>query len=173
VSIENIKSAVPDYAKDLRINTGNVLSEEGSPGLTKKQIFSSALSVSLALKNSFLTKNLLSASDNILSKKEISGIKTAVSLMGMNNIYYRSVHLAEDEQLSQRPARLRMTMMNSHGMDQKDFEVCSLAVSCLFGCGMCIKSHSNKLKQEGLSTKAVHSVIRITAVIQGLNQSLN
>lgn len=173
MSIENIKTALPDYAKDMRINIANVLSEEGSPGLIEKQIFGSALSVAMAGKNLFLTKNILSASKDILSETDLNGIKTAVSLMGMNNIYYRAVHLSEDENLSKRPAGLRMTMMNSHGLSQKDFEIYSLAVSCLSGCGMCIKSHSEKLKREGLSLFAVQSVIRIAAVIQAVNQSLN
>ena len=172
MSIENIKNAIPDYAKDLRINIGNVLNEEGSPGLTQKQIFGSALSVAMAAKNSFLEKNILEESAETLSEQDVHGIKTAVSLMGMNNVYYRSVHLAEDEGLSKRPVRLRMSMMVQHGISQKDFEIYSLAVSCLSGCGACIKSHSAKLKQEGLSVDALQSVIRIAAVVQGVNQSL-
>ena len=173
MSLENIKQALPDYAKDLRINLDSVLNPENSVGLTEKQIFGSSLSVAMAGKNSFLVKNLLQASENILSDQDIAGIKTAVSLMGMNNVYYRSIHLAEDEELSKRPAGLRMTMMLKHGIDQNDFEIYSLAVSCLSGCGMCIKSHSAKLKKEGLSLSAIQSVIKISAVIQGCNQSLN
>ena len=173
MSLENIKQALPDYAKDLRINLDNVLNPENSVGLTEKQIFGSCLSAAMAVKSSFLIESLLQASEGILSEKDLEGIKTAVSLMGMNNAYYRSIHLAEDEELSKRPAGLRMTMMLKHGVDQKDFEIYSLAVSCLSGCGMCIKSHSAKLKQEGLSLSAIQSVIKISAVIQGCNQSLN
>ena len=172
MSIENIKSAIPDYAKDLRINIGNVLNEEISPDLSKKQMFGAALSVALAVKNDFLIKNIQSDCEPLFSEQELNGIKTAVSLMGMNNVYYRSLHLAEDENLSKRPAGLRMTMMSRHGLPQKDFEMYSLAVSCLSGCGVCIKSHSEKLKKEGLSLSAIQSLIRISAVIQGINQSL-
>ena len=173
MSLENIKQALPDYAKDLRINLDNVLNTENSAGLTEKQIFGSALSVAMACKNEFLIKNFLPLCENILSEQDIFGIKSAVSLMGMNNVYYRSIHLAEEEDLVKRPAGLRMTMMLKHGIPQKDFEIYSLAVSCLSGCGMCIKSHSAKLKQEGLSVSAIQSVIKISAVIQGCNQSLN
>ena len=173
MSLENIKQALPDYAKDLRINLDNVLNPENSAGLTEKQIFGSALSVAMACKNDLLIKNLLLVCENRLSEQDIFGIKTAVSLMGMNNVYYRSIHLAEEEDLSKRPAGLRMTMMLKHGISQIDFEIYSLAVSCLSGCGMCIKSHSAKLKQEGLSLSAIQSVIKISAVIQGCNQSLN
>ena len=173
MSLENIKQALPDYAKDLRINLDSVLNQENSGGLTEKQIFGSCLSVALACKNSFLIKNLLQASENILSDQDIFGIKTAVSLMGMNNVYYRSLHLAEDEELSKRPAGLRMSMMLKHGIEPLDFEIYSLAVSCLSGCGMCIKSHAGKLKKEGLSLSAIQSIIKISALIQGCNQSLS
>ena len=173
MSLENIKQALPDYAIDLKINLGNVLNPENSAGLTEKQIFGSSLSVAMACQNSFLAQNLLQESANILSEQDIFGIKTAVSLMGMNNVYYRSLHLAEEEELSKRPAGLRMAMMLKHGIDQADFEIYSLAVSCLSGCGMCIKSHSAKLKKEGLSLSAIQSVIKISAVIQGCNQSLS
>lgn len=173
MSIAKIKEAIPDYAKDLRINLDNVLSEEGALGLSKKQILGTALSLCLSFQNAFLTKNILEESRGLLDEKDLFGIQAAVSLMGMNNIYYRSLHLAEDEELSQLPARLRMSMMNNHGIPTKDFEIYSLAVSCLSGCGMCIKSHVSKLRQEGLSSSALQSVIRISALMQGLNQSLN
>ena len=171
MSLSNIKSAIPDYAKDLRINLDNVLNSENSFGLNEKQVFGSALSVAWACKNSFLAKNLLE--NNILSDQDKEGIKTAVSLMGMNNVYYRSLHLAEDAELSKRPAGLRMLMMQKHGLPQVDFEIYSLAVSCLSGCGMCIKSHASKLKQEGLSASAIQAIIKISAVIQGIHQSLD
>ena len=173
MSLENIKQALPDYARDLKINFENIFNPENSTGLTQKQIFGSALSVSFSVKNSFLAKNLLESNENPLSDTDIKGVKTAVSLMGMNNVYYRSLHLAEDEELSKRPAGLRMMIMQKHGIFQIDFEVYSLAVSCLFGCGMCIKSHSLKLKKEGLSLSGIQSVFKTAAVIQGVNQSLD
>ena len=174
MSITVITDSLKDYAKDLRINMGNVLTEDDSPGLTEKQILCCALSVALAVKSAFLVKQLFSAGKEkgLISEGDLSGIKTAVSLMGMNNVYYRTLHLAEDPALSEKPARLRMTMMRGHGLDQRDFEIYSLSVSALFGCGMCVKSHIAKLKQEGLSLDGIQSVIRITAVVQGVHQSL-
>ena len=172
MSLENIKQALPDYAKDLRINLENLFNPENLAGLSEKQSYGSALSVAYAVKNAFLIENLLEAAQNTLTDEDKTGIKTAVSLMGMNNVYYRSIHLAEDPELSKRPAGLRMMMMQKHGLSQIDFEIYSLAVSCLSGCGLCIKSHSAHLKKEGLSVSGIQSVIKIAAVIQGINQSL-
>ena len=173
MSIDIIKESLKDYAKDTRINIGNVLTPEGAPGLSEKQIFGSALSVAMSLADSFLVKQLLAAGENILSEQDINGVKIAVSLMGMNNIYYRTIHLAEDQDLSQRPAALRMTMMAKPGIDGKDFEIYSLAISAITGCGMCIKSHSQKLKQEGLPVEGIQSAIRIASVIHAAHKSLN
>ena len=173
MSIDVIKESIKDYAKDIRINLENVLSPEGSPGLSEKQILGSAISVAMSVQNGFLVRQLISASENILSEQDLTGIKTAVSLMGMNNIYYRSIHLAEDDELSKRPAALRMTMMIKHDIDSKDFEIYSLAISAIAGCGVCLKSHTQKLKQEGVLAESIQSVIRIASVIQATHQSLS
>ena len=38
MSLTEIKSRIPDYARDLRLNLESVLAETGAPGLTQKQI---------------------------------------------------------------------------------------------------------------------------------------
>ena len=38
MNLNDIKSLLPDYAKDLRLNLDSVLSESGAPGLVQKQI---------------------------------------------------------------------------------------------------------------------------------------
>ena len=38
MNLDELKSQLPDYAKDLRLNLESVLSEGGAPGLTRKQI---------------------------------------------------------------------------------------------------------------------------------------
>lgn len=172
MSIDIIKESIKDYAKDIRINIGNVVNPEISQGLTEKQIYGCALSVAMSLSDKFLTTQLLSAGETIISTQDIEGIKTAVSLMAMNNIYYRTIHLAEDAELSNRPAGLRMTMMTKSGIDGKDFEIYSLAISAITGCGMCIKSHTAKLKSEGLSLEGIQSTIKIAAVIHAASKSI-
>ncbi len=88
--------------------------------------------------------------------------------MGMNNIYYRFLHLVEDEEYKQMPARLRMNVMASPGIDKQDFELLSLAVSAINGCGTCVASHERQLRQHGLSREAVQSTVRIAAVIHAV-----
>ncbi len=172
MSLDAVQSGLKGYAKDLRINIGNVLTEENSPGLSGRQIFGCALSAAFAAGHVFVSRQLRRAAKDVLSGGDIEGIKTAVSLMGMNNVYYRAIHLAEDQELSARPARLRMTGMQSHGIPRQDFELYSLAVSAIAGCGMCVKSHTAQLKREGVSIDGIHSCLRIASVVQGVCQSL-
>lgn len=50
MSVQAIRDQLADYAKDIRINLGTVLTEEGAPDLTKNQIYSVALASAYATK---------------------------------------------------------------------------------------------------------------------------
>jgi alkyl hydroperoxide reductase subunit D len=63
------------------------------------------------------------------------------------------------------PARLRMNIIANPGIDRLDFELLSLAVSAVNGCGLCITSHERKLREAGVSRETVQSAVRIAAVI--------
>ena len=64
--------------------------------------------------------------------------RAAAAIMGMNNIYYRFLHLVEDAEYQTMPARLRMNVIGNPGIDKLDFELLSLAVSAVNGCGLCV-----------------------------------
>lgn len=68
------------------------------------------------------------------------------------------------------PANLRMNIIANPGIDKKDFELYSLAVSAINGCGLCIDAHANTLIKAGLSKHSIQHVIRIAAVLNGLAQ---
>ena len=93
-------------------------------------------------------------------------------MMGMNNIYYRFLHLVEDEEYGRLPARLRMSVIGNPGIERIDFELCSLAVSAINGCGACVASHERQLRQHGLSREAVQSAVRIAAVVHAVARVL-
>ena len=48
MSIETIREQLPDYARDLRLNLGSVLTPQGAPGLSEKMIASVALATAIA-----------------------------------------------------------------------------------------------------------------------------
>lgn len=172
MSLDNLKEMMPSYAKDTKLNLSSVLTEAGSPNLTLNQIYGTALACAYTTKNQVLIREILEEVQGTLSPQEIEAVKAATSIMGMNNIYYRFLHMASDKEFSQYPANLRMQVIGNPGIDKKDFELYSLAVSAINGCGMCIDSHVHHLVKEGVHKTGIQSSIRIAAVINAAAQVL-
>ena len=170
-NLENLIAQIPNYAKDIKINLQSILNKE-STILLPKQVFGAALSSAYATKEKTLIDILQNEVQNILSQAEIEAVKTASVLMAMNNIYYRFTHLSEDKEYSQMHAGLRMRGIVDHGIEKIDFEIFSLAVSIINGCGMCIDAHANQLIKHGLSKTQIQMVAKIAAVINSTAQIL-
>ena len=92
----------------------------------------------------------------------------AAAIMGMNNVYYRFLHLVEDDDYASMPARLRMNVIGAPGVDKVDFELYSLAASAVNGCGLCITAHESVLRKAGVSREAIQSAVRIASVIHAV-----
>jgi alkyl hydroperoxide reductase subunit D len=66
------------------------------------------------------------------------------------------------------PAGLRMSVIGRPGIDKADFELMSLAVSAVNGCGLCIDSHEKVLKQAGVGSDVVQHAVRIASVMHAV-----
>lgn len=172
MSIEAIKEQIPDFAKDIRLNLGKVLTEEGAPGLSSAQIYGIALACAHATRSMAVTAAVTSDAEAIVPVEAIQAAKTAASLMAMNNIYYRFIHLAANDEIKKMPANLRMQAIANPGIPKLDFEIYCLAVSAINGCGMCMEAHVHEVTKAGLSQQGVQSAIRIAAVINATAQAL-
>lgn len=172
VSLEGIRDSLPDYARDLKLNLGSVLSTTGAPGLNDKQIWSIALASAIASRNTAFARSIETQSRAHLADADVQGAKAAAAIMGMNNIYYRFLHLVEDGEYQTMPARLRMNVIANHGIDKLDFELISLAVSAVNGCGLCVTSHEKKLRSHEVSREAIQSAVRIAATIHAVAVTL-
>ena len=168
MSLSELRAAIPEYAKDLRLNLDSVLAEAGAPGLAQKQISLIALASAIAARNHPLVTAIGEEAAKHASAAEIIGARTAAAIMGMNNVYYRFTHLVADPEYRTLRAGLRMNAMSNPGCDKNDFELCSLAVSAINGCGMCMDSHEKTLRKHGSSAQAVQSAVRIAAVINAV-----
>ena len=164
-TLDGIRDALPDYARDIKLNLGSVLSPSGAPGLTEAQIWATALSAALAARNAAFARQIESLARAHLDERGVRAARAAAAIMGMNNVYYRFLHLVEDEEYGRLPARLRMSIIGNPGVDRVDFELCSLAVSAINGCGQCVASHERQLREHGLGREAVQSAVRIAAVV--------
>ncbi|HTY50560.1 MAG TPA: carboxymuconolactone decarboxylase family protein [Steroidobacteraceae bacterium] len=167
-TLDAIRDSIPEYARDLKLNLGSVLSPTGAPGLTEEQIWAVALAAAIASRHVPLARDIESLARAHLSEAEVNGAHAAAAVMGMNNIYYRFLHLVEDAEYKTLPARLRMNVIANPGIPGQDFELLSLAVSAINGCGTCVASHERALRRHGLAREAVQSAVRIAAVIHAV-----
>lgn len=171
VSIETFKDGLPSFAKDIKLNLGAVLSPEGAPDLSQAQIHGIALAVAYATRQPSLIDAISVHVADSLAEAEIHAAKAAATIMAMNNVYYRFLHLVGDPEFKSMPAKLRMNVIGSPGIAKADFELYALAVSAINGCGMCMESHVHELHKAGVSKLGIQSAIRIASVINAAAQA--
>ena len=164
MSLDALKDRIPDYAKDIRLNLGSLATE---PALTVQQRAGTFVAAALASRNAEATRAILAEFAPLLSPEALNGAKAAASIMAMNNVYYRFVHLVGGDYATM-PAKLRMNVMGRPGVDKTDFELWSLAVSAINGCGMCMESHEKVVRQAGLTQEQVQAAVRIAAVVHAV-----
>ncbi len=170
MSIDSLKERLPDYAKDLKLNLSSLASDET---LNPQQRDGTLLASALASRNADVIRAITAHVAESLSDEAKTGAKAAASIMGMNNVYYRFVHLASAKEYKTLPAKLRMNIIGNPGVDKTDFELWSLAVSAVNGCGMCIDAHEKVLRENGLSTEQVQAAVRIASVIHAIAATLD
>lgn len=165
--LQTIKGRIPDYAKDIRLNLNGTIARSSLEGNDAVGV---ALAAAFATKSKVLTDAIRNA--GVLSPEEVNGALTAAALMGMNNVWYPYVEMADDSDLAQQKAELRMNAYaNNGGVDKRRFEMYALAASIIGKCHFCIKSHYDLLKNhQGMSAQQLRDVGRIAAVINAAAQ---
>jgi len=169
MTIEVLKERIPDFAKDVRLNLSSLASDETLGEQTKYGLL---VATAIATRNVDVIAAIEAEAAGKLSPAALSAAKSAAAIMAMNNVYYRFVHLASNKDYATMPARLRMNVIANPGVDKADFELWSLAVSAINGCGMCIDSHEKVLLQAGVSTATIQTAVRFAAIIQSVAVSI-
>ena len=166
--VDQIKEALPEYAKDTRLNLDSVVNRST---LDLVEANGCALAAAMATGNGKLVTFIQSGMEDATER---DAALTAASLMAMNNVWYPYVEMAEDERLTGLPAQLRMNAISSHGGTTKArFESYSLAASIVGKCHFCVKAHYETLKKEGYSVEQLRDIGRIAAVITSVARVLN
>jgi len=169
MSIESLKSQLPEYAKDLRLNLSSVAAEAA---LTDQQRWGALVATAIASRNGAVIRAIEAEAQGKLSPEALAAAKTAAAIMAMNNVYYRFVHLVGQDDYRTMPARLRMNALAKPGVEKADFELWSLAVSAVNGCGMCLESHEQVLRDHGVSREAIQAAARVAAVVHAVAVTL-
>ena len=161
-----IKSRIPDYAKDIRLNIDGTIARSSLEGNDAVGV---ALAAAFAAKSTVIIEAIKSS--GAITPEEINAALTAAALMGMNNVWYPFVEMAGDEDLKSQGAQLRMNAYATNGgVDKRRFEMYALAASIVGKCHFCVKSHFDLLRKEGMSTTQLRDVGRIAAVINAASQ---
>lgn len=165
MSIDELKSRIPDFAKDVRLNLSSMVSDET---LNDQQKYGLFVACAIASRNADVRKAFLAEAATKIDAAAIQAAKSAAAIMGMNNIYYRFVHLAANKDYRTMPAKLRMNVIANPGVDKLDFELWSLAVSAINGCGMCMDAHEDVLRKADVTTQVIQTAVRFGAIIQSI-----
>ena len=167
IMLTNILANLPEYANDIKLNYSSMINNHN--GLNDEQFWGVALSSAIASKNKNLIAAIKAEKPEIFTEKLIAGINAAVAMMSMTNIYYRFAHIIENDSYIKMNAGLRMNIMRAPGIEKIDFEIYSLAISIINGCGMCITAHEKQIVTHGIAPETVQLVAKIAAVTHSLS----
>lgn len=165
MTLTDYRQKIGEHGKDTKLNLSSLFGNLEATGLTPDQFYGTALSLVYSMDDAELTAAIEAEAEGKVAANVYEAAKLAATLMAMNNIYYRFVHLSSDKQFAKLPAGLRMNAMANPGVEKVDFELYSLAVSALNGCGLCIDSHVGVLLKHGVTAQAVQSSIKLAAVL--------
>ena len=165
MTIDALREQIPAYAKDLSLNLSSLASETL---LTDQQKWGCFLASAYAVGQPDVVKAIEASAQ--LSDEARTGAKAAAAIMGMNNVYYRALHLMKNQEYATLPARLRMNIIANPGVEKVDFELWSTAVSAINGCGMCLDAHENELKKHAVPAVNIQAALRIAAVVNAVSR---
>ncbi len=168
MSIENIKNALPEFAKDLKLNLGSIVK---TTELTEQQLWGTLVATAAATKSERLLREIAEDALDVLSEDAYHAALGAASIMGMNNVFYRTRGQL-DGRYDDLRVGLRMNIIANPGVPKADFELWSLAVSAINGCGHCLTSHEATLRDDEVTRAAIFEAIRVASIVAGVAQAL-
>ena len=168
MSLDQLRESIPAYAKDISLNLSSLA---GESVLNEQQKWGCFVASAHAVGVPAVIKAIeASAAAAGLTEEARTAAKAAAAVMGMNNVYYRALHLLKNQEYRTLPARLRMNVIANPGVDKSDFELWCTAVSAINGCGMCLDSHEEELKKRGVPNTQIQAALRIAAVVNAASR---
>lgn len=168
MSLDQLRESIPAYAKDISLNLSSLAAEILLNDQQKWGCFvASAHAVGVGPVIQAVEASARAAG---VSDEALNAARGAAALMGMNNVYYRALHLMKNQEYRTLPARLRMNIIANPGVDKTDFELWCMAVSAINGCGACLDSHEEELKKRGMPNTAIQAGLRIASVVNAASR---
>ncbi len=170
MTFDELRQAIPEWAKDLRINLSQV---ETSPVLSPRQLWGTALASALATKQPELVAAIQARAAEHLEPLERDAAASAAAIMGMNNVYYSFTDMVSDKRYQTMPARLRMQVLGKPGVPRVDYELWCLAVSAINHCAACVDNHEKSVIKGGGTPEQVQEAVRVAAILNGVAQAID
>ncbi len=168
MSVENLKAALPEYAKDLKLNLGSIAR---STELDEEQLWGTLLAAAAATRNAQVLAEIGAEAVDYLSAEAYQAALGAASIMAMNNVFYRGRGFLNGSYDDLR-AGLRMNIIANPGVAKANFELWCFAVSSINGCPDCVASHEHTLREAGVSRETIHEALKTAAIVSGVAQAI-
>ena len=168
MGIENLKGALPEYAKDLKLNLGSITR---TTALNEEQLWGTLLASAAAMRNTQVLAEIGAEAADNLSAEAYHAALGAASIMGMNNVLYRARGFLGGQYDDLRPG-LRMNIIANPGVDKANFELWCFAVSSINGCPDCLSAHEHTLREAGVSRETIFDALKVAAIVAGVAQAI-
>lgn len=168
MSIDNLKSNLPEYAKDMKLNLGSLTR---STELSEQQLWGCLVTAAATSRNETVLSEIVDEAKTHLSEEALNAAFGAATVMAMNNVAYRAKHWLGDD-YAQVKFGLRMNIISNPGIEKADFELFSIAASSINGCEACTASHAETVRGEGLTKEQVWEAIKIAGTVMGVAQAI-
>jgi alkyl hydroperoxide reductase subunit D len=169
MTVENLKSALPEYAKDLKLNLGSITR---TTALNGEQLWGTLLASAAATRNTQVLAEIGAEAADNLSAEAYQAALGAAAVMGMNNVFYRGRGFLDGKYDDLR-AGLRMNIIANPGVDKAHFELWSFAVSAINGCSHCVAAHEKTLREAGVEREAIFEALKVAAIVSGVAQAIS
>lgn len=168
MSIDNLKEALPEYAKDLKLNLGSI---SRTTALGEEQLWGTLLASAAATRNERVLSEIGAEAADYLSAEAYQAALGAASIMGMNNVFYRGRGFLDGQYDDLRPG-LRMNIIGNPGVEKTSFELWCFAVSSINGCPDCVSAHEHTLREAGVDREVIFEALKVAAIVAGVAQAI-
>lgn len=168
MSIDNLKEALPEYAKDLKLNLGSITR---TTVLNEEQLWGTLLACAAATRNTQVLAEIGAEAGDVLSTDAYRAALGAASIMGMNNVFYRGREFLGGAYDDLRPG-LRMNIIGNPGTERANFELWSFAVSAINGCVNCVASHEHTVRESGVDRETIFEALKAASIVAGVAQAI-
>ena len=162
MSLADLIDALPEYAEDQK---RNLTALAGETVLSEQQKWGCFLACAYATGERSVLLAMEHESGARIIPEACTAARTAVAIMAMNTVYFRAVNLLSNHSYRKTPIDLSMAALTHPGIDKIDFELWSLAVSAVNGCGACLNAHEAELRAHDVSPDRILAALRIAAVV--------